>query len=140
MITEKEIIEILNKFLEVKIVKQENKMNFYRIGIWLNGQEINNVEIELNTVADMIDKLVRVIAKVVIDKINEGEKEKEIIQDKFKPDYWNCFSGSFLGLKEFFNNFFERASKKFDTSEPINARFTIKKSIKKGKQWPYQKY
>jgi len=84
MITEKEIIEILNKFFEVKVVRQEPQMNFYRIGIWLNGQEINNVEIELNTVADIIDKLVGVIAKAIIDKIKEEEIIEEIKRSRLR--------------------------------------------------------
>ena len=71
MITENEIIELLNKILDVKIVEQTPEMNFYKIGIWLNGREINNTEIELNTVEDLIDKLNRAIAKAIIDKIKE---------------------------------------------------------------------
>ena len=83
MITENETKEILRNIFNIQVVEYTNEMNVYKIGIWLNGLEINFKEIELNTISDKLDKLIQFIAKALIDKIKERDidKESEIIRE-----------------------------------------------------------
>ena len=77
MITENETKEILRNIFNIQVVEYTNEMNVYKIGIWLNGLEINFKEIELNTISDKLDKLIQFIAKALIDKIKERDIDKE---------------------------------------------------------------
>ena len=67
------IVEVLDKIFNVSIVEQGQDFNIYKIGIWLNGLEINNNEIEINTVDDKIEKLKKYIATKILSKLKENE-------------------------------------------------------------------